>query len=806
MRNSLLSPHGNRLALLMGAAVIFVAMTAAADPWYEHYEKAEQALVDEDWPGAVREINAALEKKGDSGARVRSYGMNVTSYFPYFKLGIAYYELRQYEAAIQAFETELRLGAIAADEDQSKRLAHYQEMARTAHERASQQQASRVRQIVEQSLGSAETLATDGRFEDAIAELDKALAVAPGDEQALEKMDELRRRLAASRRDEALERNVARLIEEGQSLIASEQFARAASVLQQAQLLAPDAEIARMLDSAKRGLAAQVNGVGGPDSSLIGSGLQEVRTLEAAGRLDEALDKLQSLLVIEPTHSDVLSIHGRLLRQREQAESRAATLASIDRLLGEAETRLQQGSAEASLSAANQVLALDPGNSVALNYVSEAYALISRRLLGSTFAGNLPPAVRFVDLREEEAEGMMLQTTRSPDFRLTGVVIDSAPVEVAFIRDDDADLHSELSSQPLGDIYLTEFDVKATLPPGETVIRLVATDVENLVSSSEYVVRYLRPFYRAPWFYALLLFGVVASIAVPLWQRRRRRHRLRTRRYNPYVAGAPVLDESMFFGRRQLVNRILQTIHNNSLLIYGERRIGKTSIQHQLKRRLESLVDPSYVFHPVYIDLQGTPEEHFFGTIAEDIFDELKPVLAGLRPSRDTAGEYGYRDFVRDVREVIRTLQRRTEKRVKLVLLIDEVDELNDYDPRINQKLRSLFMKNFAENMVAVVSGVEIKKQWEKEGSPWYNFFEEIEVEPLAPEEARHLIEQPIERIFRLEGGAVERIIALTAGKPYLIQKLCVSLVTRLYEQHRQLITVADVEHVARQGREAETA
>ncbi len=40
--------------------------------------------------------------------------------------------------------------------------------------------------------------------------------------------------------------------------------------------------------------------------------------------------------------------------------------------------------------------------------------------------------------------------------------------------------------------------------------------------------------------------------------------------------------------------------------------------------------------------------------------------------------------------------------------------ELNEYDPKINQKLRSLFMKSFAENLVSVVSGVEIKKQWER--------------------------------------------------------------------------------------------
>ncbi len=89
---------------------------------------------------------------------------------------------------------------------------------------------------------------------------------------------------------------------------------------------------------------------------------------------------------------------------------------------------------------------------------------------------------------------------------------------------------------------------------------------------------------------------------------------------------------------------------------------------------------------------------------------------------------YGYREFVKDLHGVVKALKNGSTKRIKLALLIDEVDELNDYDPRVNQKLRSLFMRTFADSLVSVVSGVAIKKQWEREGSPWYNFFQEIEV------------------------------------------------------------------------------
>ncbi|MCJ7755734.1 MAG: hypothetical protein MUP13_14330, partial [Thermoanaerobaculales bacterium] len=70
------------------AAVVIIAVLAAAPPawadyWYEHYARAETALDNGNWSGAIEELQQALERKGDSGARVRSYGMKVVAYFPY---------------------------------------------------------------------------------------------------------------------------------------------------------------------------------------------------------------------------------------------------------------------------------------------------------------------------------------------------------------------------------------------------------------------------------------------------------------------------------------------------------------------------------------------------------------------------------------------------------------------------------------------------------------------------------------------------------------------------------------------------
>ena len=107
-------------------------------------------------------------------------------------------------------------------------------------------------------------------------------------------------------------------------------------------------------------------------------------------------------------------------------------------------------------------------------------------------------------------------------------------------------------------------------------------------------------------------------------------------------------------------------------------------------------------------------------------------------------------------------------------------------------------MKSFAEDMVAVVSGVGINKHWASEGSPWYNFFEEIEVKPFTRKDAEELIVRPIRGIFQVEEGVVDRIIERTDCRPYLIQKLCTDLVSRLHEERRRKITLADVQAVSR--------
>jgi Cdc6-like AAA superfamily ATPase len=191
----------------------------------------------------------------------------------------------------------------------------------------------------------------------------------------------------------------------------------------------------------------------------------------------------------------------------------------------------------------------------------------------------------------------------------------------------------------------------------------------------------------------------------------------------------PMIDDSIREERERLIRRILSTIHNNSILLCGKRGTGKTAILLDLKERLAADEDPTTVFFPVYINLHGVSEELLFATVADSVLAQL--AFAPPTKVARFGPDYDHRDLAGDFRGVIQTLAESSPKQARLVLLVDGIDELNHYDPRTTQRVRSLFMASLAENLVMVASAVEIDKRWEQEGSPWYNFFEEIELLPV---------------------------------------------------------------------------
>jgi tetratricopeptide (TPR) repeat protein len=811
---------GIRQFVAVSITTCLLSLFAIAAIWYESYGKAKDAIRAGQWREAIKYLDQAIELKPGSDENARTYGINFDSYFPYLKLGIAYYHLGQLDAASKALDTEEQFKVIVRSELDLKVLREYRALILQAREASALEERKKIENLVSESLKNADGYEAKGQLDAAIKEVGKALSVAPNDQNAKNALSRLQAKLSSIANQREREARAETLVKEGESLIAVGQFEAASGKFAEALSLQKSDRVQRLFDNAQTKLRESQAEAGANAefrARMVSDALATARVLESKGEFKEALTGLQPALAIDPANKQLAEIQTRLLasmRRDSEEQSRNERVLSF---LSDAQRFFAGGSLDESLASANQALALDPASPLAQEYVAKTYHALSQQLLGRE---SLSPLILWIDKQGYDlGRGYSAQRIHQPSFSLSGSIyhetdakikiqLDHYLVDDLIIenragekseKDKQRQLEPALKPGKVGEEYITVFEVTPELESGLSAISIIATEpLTGRERTSRYLVYYDPPFYMTTWFTIALPALVLATLATAYGLRQRRRGLALKRRFNPYVAGAPVLQDDLFFGREQLLQNILQTIHNNSIMLFGERRIGKTSLQHHLKKRLGQIDDPDYAFYGVFIDLQGVPQERFFITLRDEIYHELASFLEGDQSlkTRASAGEYDYRDLVIDLVKILKILASRTSKNVRLVLLIDEVDQLNTYDPKVNQRLRSLFMRNFAENIVAVVSGVSIRKHWDGEGSPWYNFFEEIEVKPFHEEDAAMLIEKPIRGIIKLEKGVTSRIIEVTQCRPYLIQKLCVELVNRMYEEGRRTIILADVEAV----------
>lgn len=112
-----------RTLLVVGLSLVFIlSPSVSAAKWYKDYDEAKEAAKREDWTAAIEFLKQAIEKEPDPEERKRTYGMHFIEYYPYLKLGQAYLEIGDREAALQACEKAEKEG-VAPEEDVKKCLS-----------------------------------------------------------------------------------------------------------------------------------------------------------------------------------------------------------------------------------------------------------------------------------------------------------------------------------------------------------------------------------------------------------------------------------------------------------------------------------------------------------------------------------------------------------------------------------------------------------------------------------------------------------------------------------------------------------
>lgn len=296
---------------------------------------------------------------------------------------------------------------------------------------------------------------------------------------------------------------------------------------------------------------------------------------------------------------------------------------------------------------------------------------------------------------------------------------------------------------------------------------------------------------------------------------------------NPYAAyaeGGIVGDPTMFYGRDELIDDITKAIQESrsqskSIVVFGQKRSGKSSILHHLKRRLEtggdllvldlgnigSILDEQSSAPLLYQILWSIISK--LRDAIEDMVDEGLAPLDLTFPS--DRGFYSHPSPLVSFKEVFNRYKRKASKaegwqNLRTVLLIDEFAYI--YGLIVDGHIPELFMKNWKallqENYFSVVlAGQDVMPKFKQRFPNEFGTTQDERVSYLKRADAVKLIDEPI-RIGGRQGEsryrekAIDLIVDLTAGSPFYIQIICDRLVKYMNDRHARLVTEADVKRV----------
>lgn len=241
-------------------------------------------------------------------------------------------------------------------------------------------------------------------------------------------------------------------------------------------------------------------------------------------------------------------------------------------------------------------------------------------------------------------------------------------------------------------------------------------------------------------------------------------------KFNPYIAGNPINDPNGFFGREDVFREVMQVLRHpqsNAIVLYGQRRIGKTSVLLQLEQRLAAEGE----YTPVYLDLQDKAAKPL-----ADVLYELALRIAfkvGQAPPErsrfDDAGIYFRQTFLPAAAD--------DAAQGGLVLLFDEFDVLDS--PQQTQAGQKFFpylrewMTEFQRVHFVFVIGRR-PEDLSRETLSTFKSVRAARVSLLARGEMERLVRQS-ERSSNLfwEDSAIAEVWRLTQGHPYFAQLLC---------------------------------
>jgi hypothetical protein len=268
---------------------------------------------------------------------------------------------------------------------------------------------------------------------------------------------------------------------------------------------------------------------------------------------------------------------------------------------------------------------------------------------------------------------------------------------------------------------------------------------------------------------------------------------------NPYIAGSPVTGTEMFFGRDDVFSFIRRNLigrhRDTPVVLYGQRRTGKTSVLYQLHRHL----DPGY--RCIFIDLHGLSLDGM-GSLLHGIASSISRSLR--REHQLTVPVPGRSLFLADPQSTFEA--RFLDVALSalgddhLVLMLDEVVRLYEevehgrLEREIFEFLRHLMQHHERLNFIfSLGSGLE---EMAKEYAFLFSVSLYHRISFLESAAARSLITEPARDHYRVTPQAVTQILQITSGHPYYIQLVCHCLFDSWSRAPRSVMDIPDVEAI----------
>jgi hypothetical protein len=273
----------------------------------------------------------------------------------------------------------------------------------------------------------------------------------------------------------------------------------------------------------------------------------------------------------------------------------------------------------------------------------------------------------------------------------------------------------------------------------------------------------------------------------------------------PYVIGVPLTaQQAIFVGRTDISAQIESMLLDRRcppLLLYGQRRMGKTSLLNNLGRMLPSTIIP------LFVDLQGPVAQasDHLGLLATF----ARAMSAAARQQRDLVlPPLSRQDLAADpfphFDEWLDTVEQALEDRTAL-LMLDEFEALEPAfdDRRFDEAAVLGTLRHIIQHrprFKVLLAGSHMLDEVERWASYLINV-PVVRIGYLSEEDTRRLTERPVEDFaLRYTREASRRVYTLTRGHPALVQLLCAEIVGLKNAQapaQRRLATIDDVEAAA---------